>query len=132
MSEKINTAARNLQANSLADQFDGGTLEIYTGAQPSSANDSPTGTLLCTITLPTPAFGAAASGEAAKAGTWSDVGLDDDDAGWFRLSSSDDTIVIDGAVTATSGGGELELSTITIETGIDVVVTTFKIVQPAS
>lgn len=52
MATRISTALRNflLSKGSLAQAFNGGTLEVYTGAQPSSADAAPTGTKLVTFT----------------------------------------------------------------------------------
>lgn len=46
------TGLRNflLSGGAFRDAFNGGKLEIYSGAQPASPDDAPTGTLLCTIT----------------------------------------------------------------------------------
>lgn len=130
MAERISTASRNQQADAIADDLDGGTLDIYTGSQPASANDAPTGDLLVSITLTSPAFGAAASGVAAKSGTWADTASDDGTAGWFRLTGA--VGVYDGSVTATGGGGDMELDDVSILTGQTVTINTFTITQPAS
>lgn len=52
--------------------FDSGVLEIRSGAAPGP-NAADAGTLLASITLPADAFGAAAAGAMAKAGTWQDA-----------------------------------------------------------
>lgn len=53
MTIRQSTALRNyvLLGGSFRDAFQGGKIKIYSGAQPASANDAPTGTLLVTITL---------------------------------------------------------------------------------
>src|SRR6185503_5628773 len=109
MAERISTTARNRQADSVGDDFNSGTLKIYTGSQPASGDDAASGTLLVTINLPADAMAAAASGVAAKSGTWSGVAVADGTAGWFRVVNSGATRNYDGAVTATAGGGEIEL-----------------------
>lgn len=100
MAEKQNTALRNRLADSFAGGFNSGTLKIYSGTQPANAGDAPGGTdvLLCTIALPNPAFAAAANGSAAKTGTWSATNAASGLAGWFRFTSSDGTLIFDGAV----------------------------------
>jgi len=52
MALKYSTGARQFMAGygSLKDAFENGRLEIYTGAQPATADAAVTGTLLCTIT----------------------------------------------------------------------------------
>jgi hypothetical protein len=100
-----------------------GVLEIRTGTQPASAQDAATGTLLATVTLPDPAYGAAATGAAALNDPGSVAGAAAGTAGWCRMRSSDDVHRIDGSVTATGGGGDLELSTTTISVGVTVDIT---------
>lgn len=132
MAERINTAARNRQADSVGDDFNSGTLKMYTGSQPASGDDAPTGTLLVTINLPADAMAAAASGVAAKSGTWSGVAVADGTAGWFRIANSGATRNYDGSVTATAGGGDIELDDVSILTGQTVLISTFTVTQPAS
>lgn len=52
MTLRYSTGLRNFLARygSLADALSNGEIRVYTGAQPSSADAAPTGTLLCTIT----------------------------------------------------------------------------------
>lgn len=131
MATRLNTALRNILADATASQFNNGIIEIYTGTQPATANDAPTGTLLATVELSNPAFSSAASGIASKSGSWTAIAVSTDDAGWFRMKSSDGLVVKDGSVTATGGGGEIELSNITITTGSVVVINSATITQPA-
>lgn len=133
MAEKIGDATRNRQADSLGGTFYGsGTLKIYTGAQPATADTAASGTLLVTITLPATPFAAASSGAAAKSGTWSGTAGNTGTAGWFRIQTSGNTHPMDGAVTATSGGGEIELDNTSIVSGQVVTINTFSLNQPAS
>jgi hypothetical protein len=124
MAIRLPTATRNAMADALADRADIGaaaaTLEIRTGTQPASANDAATGTLLASVTLADPAFGAASSGAVSLAATpLSATGVADGTAGWFRIEDSDGNAVVDGSVSATGGGGDLQLNTTTISTGVD-------------
>lgn len=131
MAERLNDAARNRSADSMGDDFNNATLEIYTGSQPA-AGGAPTGTLLVTMTLPADAMSAAAAGIAAKSGTWSGTAGATGTAGWFRITSSAGARWYDGAITGTGGGGEIELSTTSITTGQVVAITSFDLTQPAS
>lgn len=121
--------------DAFADLWDGGSLLIYTGSPPGAGN-APTGTLLVDITVPTPAYGSASGSDpasAAKNGTWEDAAADGaGDAGYFRLIQSGDANGagadgteerIEGTVTATSGGGDIELDNITIAVGQTVTIT---------
>lgn len=131
MAERLNDAARNRQADSIGDDFNNATLKIYTGTQPA-AGGAATGTLLVTITLPADAMAAASGGVASKSGTWSATASDTGTAGWFRIESSAGSRWYDGAVTATGGGGEIELTSTSITSGQTVTITSFSVTQPAS
>jgi hypothetical protein len=131
MAERLNDAARNRQADSIGDDFNNATLKIYTGTQPAAGGVA-TGTLLVTITLPADAMGASSSGVASKAGTWSAVAGNTGTAGWFRIESSAGSRWYDGEVTATGGGGEIELTSTSIVSGQTVTITSFTVTQPAS
>jgi hypothetical protein len=143
MATRISTAARNAMCDALVDLLDGGSgpgvIRVYTGAQPAGPGSAPTGTLLAEFTLSDPAFGSAAVGVATLDVTpaLTDVGLADGTAGWFRALDSTEAAgsglgVLDGSVTATGGGGQLELNTVTISTGVDVEITAGTVTVPAS
>lgn len=67
MTLRYSTGLRNFLAKfgSLSDALQNGEIKVYTGAQPSSADAAPTGTLLCTIT----ANAAARTAEVRPTGT---------------------------------------------------------------
>lgn len=137
MAVRLPTASRNAAADSIVDRLDAGsgagTVEIRTGAQPASANDAASGTLLATFTLADPAFGAAASGTATADvdPVPSATGVAAGTAGWFRAKDSDGNTVLDGSVTATGGGGDLTMSTTTVSVGLTVNLTGFTVTMPA-
>lgn len=136
MATRLATATRNAAADAVVDLLDGGsaggTIKIYTGSQPASANDAATGTLLATITLADPGFGAASTGAAALAGTpLSVAAVASGTAGWARFADSNAATVLDGAVTATGGGGQVELATTTIASGATVQITSGTVTMPA-
>lgn len=136
MATRIPTASRNAACNAVVDLFDAGagagTIEVRTGSQPASANDAATGTILVTFTLADPAFGNAAVGVATLQGVpITAAAVATGTAGWFRGYDSTGATVIDGAVTATGGGGQLELNTTSINTGVDVEITAGTVTMPA-
>jgi hypothetical protein len=53
-------------------------------------------------------------------------------AGWFRITDNSGDTVMDGSVTATGGGGELELNTTSITTGVTVEITAGTLTTPAT
>lgn len=131
MTTRLDNTLRSVMADAAATEFAGGTIDIYSGSQPASAEDAATGTLLCTVDLPNPAFDAAVDGVASKTGSWYGVAVADGTAGWFRMYDSGKTKHKDGAITATSGGGEIEMDTTTVVTNGVVVINTATFTQPA-
>lgn len=137
MTMRFIAATRNALTDLLVDRMDAGaaagTVKIYTGSQPASAADAASGTLLVTITCSDPAFGnsgavtagtatanAIAAVNAAATGT----------AGWFRAADSNGLVVEDGTCTATGGGGEMELSTLSLVSGVPVDITAWDVTAP--
>lgn len=136
MATRIPTAARNAAADAVVDLMDAGAaagkIRIYTGAQPASANDAASGTLLVEIATADPAFGAAATGAAALASTPRSAAAGAaGTAGWFRMLDSNNNTVADGSVTATGGGGDLTLDNTSIASGQTVNITSLTYTQPA-
>lgn len=101
-------------------------LKIRTGAAPGIGN-ADSGTVLATLTLPSDWMAAASSNSKAKSGTWEDASADaTGTAAHFRLYASDGTTQkIEGTVTATGGGGDLELDSTSITAGQPVTITAF-------
>lgn len=128
---RIDTNARNAAADAIAALVGtGGTLKIYTGSQPATPATTATGTLLATVTLG--AWGSASSGTAAGADPASVNAVATGTAGWFRAASSGGTTVLDGDVTATGGGGVMQLSSTSIVSGGAVDITALSITMPAA
>jgi hypothetical protein len=77
--------------------------------------------------LPSDWMAAAGSGAKAKSGTWTDATADaTGTAGHFRLYASDGTTCHgQGTVTATGGGGDLTLDSLSITSGQAVTITAF-------
>ncbi|MEV4093794.1 hypothetical protein [Streptosporangium saharense] len=137
MALRLSATARNAAASAIAALADAGSgpgvVEIRTGAQPATPADAATGTLLVTVPLADPAFDAVAAGTAALA----DVPLTatatgSGTAGWFRLKDSAGSAVVDGSVSTTGNGGDLELATTSITTGLTVEITAGSMTMPAS
>lgn len=135
MATRVPDAVRNAMVDAVVDRLDAGAaagkVRIYTGAQPADADDAASGTLLVEIPLPDPAFGAAAAGSAAANAIAAAAATQAGNAGWFRALDSDNNKVLDGSVTATGGGGDMELNTVALVAGVDVDITTWTVTQPA-
>jgi len=127
MAVQLSVSARNAKLDSIETTV--GTspkLQIRTGAQPASCATADSGTLLCEITCPSDWAAAAASGAKAKSGTWSGTGVAAGTAGHFRLKDSAGTTThLQGSITATAGGGDMELDNTSIAVDQTVTVNTF-------
>lgn len=135
MTLTLSTAIRNGLVDLLVDALDAGsgagTIQIRSGTRPAGPGTTATGTLLATVTLVDPAFGAGSSGVATLADPSPVTAVADGTATWFRALDSNNTAVFDGRVTATGGGGDLTLATTSITTGLSVDVTGGTVTQPA-
>lgn len=128
MSVQFSTAVRNAMLDAWEAAIGtSAVLKIRTGAQPASCATADSGTVLATLNLPSDWMAAAASGSKAKAGTWEDTSADaTGTAGHYRLYASDGTTCHDqGSITATGGGGDLELITTSIIATQPVTITGF-------
>jgi len=101
----------------------GALLRVYTGAEPASADDPATGTLLAELAMTTPAaFGAATDGGGfalATAGAIADDASADagGDPGYYRLITSGGTTVTQGTAGGPASGAEIEFSSGTFQAG---------------
>lgn len=101
------------------------TLEIRSGAAPANCAAADSGTVLATMTLPSDWLANAASGSKAIAGTWQDTSADaTGTAAHFRIKAST-TCHIQGTVTATGGGGDLQLVTTSLVATQPVTISAF-------
>lgn len=128
-----------------------GVIYIYSGSQPTSADNAATGTLLALVTLDGGAFthGSATNGlvlenpgggvcQKPAAATWKGTGLEEGQAAWFRFSgnsldsqgASTTLPRIDGTVGTT--GADLVGSTRSIKVGVPFSVDIFAITFPKS
>lgn len=132
MSVKSSTVARNAAADAVCALANSGLVRVYTGAKPANPQTAASGTLLATLTLNATAFGAAATGVATANAITSDSAADAlGTAGWFRVLKSDATTVLwDGDVTATGGGGDLTFATVSFVANAIIAITSFTYTQP--
>lgn len=115
-----------------------GTLRIYSGSVPADADAALGGaTLLAQLDMSDPAFPASSDdnpGATSTANAISDDTAADatGTAAFFRILDSDLVVRFQGAVTATGGGGELELNTVSIVASAVVSVTSLVATLPES
>ena len=102
-------------------------LKIRTGAAPANCAAADSGTVLATLTLPSDWMAAASSGSKALTGTWQDASADaGGTAAHFRIyESTATTCHIQGTITATGGGGDMELTNTTLVATEPLDITTF-------
>jgi hypothetical protein len=107
-------------------------LRLYSGSVPANCAAAASGTLLCTITLPSDWMNAASAGAKTLLGTWSgtgDAGAGSGTAaGYFRvLDSSGVTTHLQGTVTVTGGGGDLTVDNTSIASAQLISISAFTI-----
>lgn len=130
MALQLSTAVRNAQANAIeATIGTSAILKIRSGAAPADCATADSGTVLATLALPSDWMAAASGGAVAKSGTWQDSSADaSGTAGHFRLYASDGTTChAQGTVTATSGGGDMEVQNTNFAAGQSFSITSFTI-----
>jgi hypothetical protein len=152
MALRLSTGLRDglLGTDDFKGLFTDGVIRIYSGTQPTSADDAESGTLLCTITVGSGAFTAGAatnglefgtpgSGTIAKSTseTWSGVAVATGTAGWFRFyanamttGSSTTAVRFDGSVS--TSGAQLNMSSTAITSGATTTIDSFSVTIPAS
>lgn len=127
MAVQLSVAVRNARLDAIESTI--GTspyLDLRTGAQPANCAAADAGTELAHIQLPSDFMAAAASGAKALAGTWQGTGAAAGTAGHFRIKNSGDTVChVQGSVTGTGGGGDMELDNAVIASGQTITITTF-------
>lgn len=121
MALTISNGAANAAIDVITDLLDGGTLEIRSGTKPATTATTAAGTLLVTVTLGTPSFGAASTRSATITDPAGATASATGTAGWFRAKTSGGTAVIDGTVG--TSGADLNLSKTAIVAGGSVDIT---------
>lgn len=125
--------------NALADQVDtdinagagAGTIKIYDGTQPATADTAiTTQTLLATLTFSDPAFGAASAGVITASTITGDSSADaTGTATWARIEDSDSNTIFDCDVS--TSGATINLNSTAIVAGASVDITSFTITMPS-
>jgi hypothetical protein len=113
MAVQLSVAVRNARLDAIETTI--GTtpiMRIRTGAPPATCATADSGTVLATLTLPSDWMGAASAGSKALSGSWTDSSADAaGTAAHFRIYDSGGTVChLQGTVTATSGGGDMEVN----------------------
>lgn len=135
MAIQLSTTVRNARLDTVESTI--GTsaiLRIRTGAAPANCATADSGTVLAEMTLPSDWMAAASGGSKALSGTWQDASANAaGTAAHFRIYDSGGTTChIQGTVTATSGGGDMELNNTSIAIGQTVTITSFTLTDANS
>lgn len=130
MAIQLSTTVRNAMLDAIESTI--GTsaiLRIRSGAAPANCATADSGTVLATLTLPSDWMAAASSGSKALTGTWQDSSADaTGTAAHYRIyDSGGSTCHLQGTVTATSGGGDIELQNTSIAAGQSITITSFSL-----
>jgi len=128
MTIQLSDAVRNARLDSIESTIGtSAVLQIRSGSAPANCAAANSGTVLATINCPTDYMAAASGGTKAKSGTWSDASADaTGTAAHFRLfDSTATTCHLQGTVTATGGGGDMEVSSTSFTAGASFEITTF-------
>lgn len=119
------TAVRNAIADLVVDRIDAGpgagTLEFQTSGDVEVA----------TLTFSDPAFGAASSGTATASAITSDTNATGGTIAKARAKDSTGTEVFACSVTATGGGGDIQLSSVGVSAGQTVSMSSLTYSAPA-
>lgn len=130
MAFQFSTASRNAALDAIETAIGvSAVLKIRTGSAPANCGTTDSGSVLVTATLPSDWLAAASGGSKALTGTWQDTSADaSGTAAHFRIYASDgSTCHIQGSVTATGGGGDMTLDSVTIASGQQVTISSFSI-----
>jgi hypothetical protein len=121
---KLSNEAASAELDAFTALLDGGSLDLYDGAQPATADTAPTTQVkLVSLTLSSPAYDAAVDGVADFAAPASGLCLASGDAAWYRFTKNDGSPVQDGSVGLS--GANLNLTSIAIIAGATLVVDSF-------
>ncbi|MBM3273539.1 MAG: hypothetical protein FJZ00_00190 [Candidatus Sericytochromatia bacterium] len=127
---RITNAVASTLCDALVDQLDSGTIKIYDGTIPATA-DTALGAqvLLATLTFNATAFGAAANGVATANAITADASADNTGtATWARIATSGATTIMD--VTVGTSGEDINLNSVSIQAGANVAITAMTVTMP--
>lgn len=130
MGIQLSTSVRNARLDQIESTI--GTsaiMKIRTGAPPTNCGTADSGTVVAALSLPSDWMAAASSGQKSMSGTWQDSSADAaGTAGHFRVyDSGGSTCHMQGTITATGGGGDMELDNTVLAAGQQFQVTSFQL-----
>jgi hypothetical protein len=132
MGLQLAVSARNARLAALiADIGASPTLKILVGAPPVDCATADPALVLATVPLPPTWMQTPAGGQVLKTGTWQDPAADaDGTAGHFRIFDSGGSVCkLQGTVSATGAGGDMQVLNPAVTTGELIVIVTFTLVD---
>lgn len=120
------TSIRNGLADYVVDAIDGGAGDANGDLVIMTSGDVE----VATLAFSDPAFGTASSGTATAATISDDTNATGGTAALFKVQNKANSEIFRGSVTATGGGGDLQLSSVAIGNGDTVSVTSFTYTAP--
>jgi hypothetical protein len=121
-----NVALRNTRLDAITTRAGSAAkLRIYSGTRPATGGAETT--LLAELTCGSPFAAAAAAGVLTANAITNATAGNSGTATWFRVQSSGAVHVLDGSVSASGGGGDMQLSSTSIVQGGTVSISSFVI-----
>lgn len=120
------TTIRNGLADYVVDAIDGGAGDANGDIVIMTSGDVE----IATLAFSDPAFGAAAGGTATASAISDDTNATGGTAALFKVQNKANTELFRGTVTATGGGGDMQLSSTSIGAGDTVRITAFTYTAP--
>lgn len=120
MTVSLATITKNAEADATGRLMDAGLFKIYSGSVPANANASlGSAVLLATLTASGTSAPAASGGVLTFNAIASDTSADGgaNPAAFFRGTKADGSAVMQGSVSEVDGGGDMEISSLTIVAG---------------
>lgn len=133
MALKTSVAIRNAMLNAIETAIGvSPIMKIRTGAPPADETEPDAGTVVATLALPSDWLLNAADGVKEKSGTWEDASADADGiAGHYRVYAADGvTCHLQGTVTLTGAGGDLEVDNTNFKATQVFTVTNYSLEMP--
>lgn len=133
----LSTEAQNVAGTAIANLIDSGSvlpngyIEIRTDVKPASPQVAATGSLLGTLQLSNPAYNTFANGIALINPITNAIAVSQGVATWFRVYNRNKAPVMDGDVTLTGKGGDIQLDNVNILVGGAIQINTLNGVMPA-
>lgn len=128
MALQLSVAARNARLDAIETVIGASAvMRLRTGAQPADCATADSGTLIAELALPADWMANAAAGAKAKSGTWEDPAANAaGTVAHFRIyDNAGTTCHLQGSVTITGGGGDLELDNNVVALGQKITITGF-------